>query len=39
MCEPRKNVECQDTLVEIGLLVLFLVLATLTSLLVAPRLI
>lgn len=39
MCESQKNVDCRDTMVEIGLLVLFLVLATLTSLLVAPRLI
>ncbi len=38
MCQPQKNVDCRDTLVEIGLIFLFIVLATGASLIVAPGL-
>jgi hypothetical protein len=37
MCEPQRNVDCQDTLIEIGLIVLFVILATGASLIVMPR--
>ena len=36
-CEPRRGLDCRDTLIEIGLIVLFVVLATGASIIVAPR--
>ena len=37
MCQLQRNADCRDTLIEIGLVILFIVLATGASLIVAPR--
>ena len=37
MCQMQHDVDCRDTLVEVGLAVLFIILATGTSLIVVPR--
>ncbi len=36
MYSTRKNVDCGDAIVEVALVVVFVILATLTSLVVAP---
>lgn len=36
MCPMEKSVDCRDALVEVGLIALFVILATLSSLLVVP---
>lgn len=37
MCQLQHNMDCRDTLIEVGLVVLFIVLATGASLIVVPR--
>jgi hypothetical protein len=39
VCQPEEKVDCRETAVEIGLVILFVILATTTSYLFLPGLI
>lgn len=39
MCQPKEKVDCRDAAIEVGLVILFVILATTTSFLFLPGLI